>query len=159
MEEIYIAGIGISPFVDDAERLYRKMPSIKIFAIEDICCILNVNELGEVLETESSALRSMLRTARITPIQSSALMSSLPSRDISMVSDVSWRDFFNVMGYRLKMIADLEGIDDARACKAKRKILLELLKNRCRSIHNAMPPLEWLDQAGFWDYNVVCPCQ
>ena len=152
LEEIYFAGIGISPFVDGgAARLHRRMPAVKIFALEDICCVLNVAETGEVLRTDPSALATMLRRARIRPMQSSALINMLPPRDMSEMSDLSWHKFIDVLGYRLSMIADLEQFGDTQASMAKRRVLLELLNNRDLHMHNAMPPVEWLDQAGLWD--------
>ena len=155
LREIYFAGIGVSPFVEVTARLRRKIPSVKIFALEDLCHILNMSDTGKVLSTDRSALKAMFYRAHISPIMSSTLFTSLKVQEISKISHLSWNDAVDALGYRLQMILDLEEFGNHEAILAKRKLLLELLHYRDSHIHNSMPPVEWLDRAGCWDVDVI----
>ena len=144
--EVFVAGIGISGFVDTTAASLRKgNPSIAMYGLVDVCRLLNMGDNGCVLETSTETLDSMFLRAKIRPIYSEAVASTLKRRPFENLALLPWIDLVQALSSHLTH----------KGAQINRAVLFELLHSRDVHLHNTMPPDDWLVKAGFWDPDVI----
>lgn len=143
---VYIAGIGISSFVDKMPRtLLRIMPSLQIYGLIDLCKLLNMGDNGQVRQTDMEELQLRFARAGIRPLRSEILLAGIGYRQLEGTVGLHWDDFVQALASHLS-ITDLA---------MNRNVLLELLHHREIHMHNSMPSQDWLVRAGFWNPGVI----